>query len=301
MDLTIAAQGISLLLFFIRTSITAVLYLPYAILQCLSSQKVPATQEQDGDSSCVFYEGTVYHVRRKPVHNAFRYPVRIAVVDLDKPPSWWHEQAADHMTADEARAFAGTDGAVLLLTTPVSAGYTQNPISVYYCKGGSDGRLQQCIAEVTNTPWGERVTFLFRPEGQDVPKAMHVSPLMDMKSTWRIRAPLPDDRCWLEVSAVHPEMGPFFEARLTAARSAAAGRSESAGLTYLWRYGFMPHRVAFWIYWQALKLLWKGVPFYGYPSRETRVAAVRMATNPRNSQNRHFVWRNPLHYPWNAE
>ncbi len=39
-----------------------------------------------------------------------RYPVRIAVVNLDKPPRWWHEQAADHMTADEARAFAGTDG-----------------------------------------------------------------------------------------------------------------------------------------------------------------------------------------------
>ncbi|CAL8469053.1 g8594 [Coccomyxa elongata] len=300
MDLTIAAQGVSLLLFFIRTSITAVLYLPYAILKCLTSQKAPATQEQDGDGSCVFYEGTVYHVRRKPIHNAFRYPVRIAVVDLDKPPKWWHKQAADHMTANEARAFAGTDGAVLLLTTPVSAGYTQNPISVYYCNGGSDGRLRQCIAEVTNTPWGERVTFLFRPEGQDVPKAMHVSPLMDMKSTWHIRAPLPGDRCRLEVSAVHPEMGPFFEARLTALRSTVAGRSETAGLTYLWRYGFMPHRVAFWIYWQALKLLWKGVPFFGYPSRETRAAAERMASNPTTSQNRHFVWRNPLQYPWNA-
>lgn len=34
----------------------------------------------------------------------------MAVVDLDSPPDWWHEQAGDHMTADEARAFAGTDG-----------------------------------------------------------------------------------------------------------------------------------------------------------------------------------------------
>jgi hypothetical protein len=39
-----------------------------------------------------------------------RYPVRIALVDLDAPPSWWPEQAADHMTASEARQFAGTDG-----------------------------------------------------------------------------------------------------------------------------------------------------------------------------------------------
>ncbi|KAK9908354.1 hypothetical protein WJX75_006503 [Coccomyxa subellipsoidea] len=249
--------------------------------------------------SCIFYEGTVYHIRRRPIHNSFRYPVRMAVVDLDSPPDWWHEQAGDHMTADEARAFAGTDGSVLLLTTPVSAGYTQNPISVYYCKEAG-GSLRHCIAEVTNTPWGERVTFLFHPEGQDVPKAMHVSPLMDMKSTWRIRAPLPGERCSLEVSAEHPEMGPFFDARLTAVRSRARGRSEYAGLTCLWKYGFMPHRVAFWIYWQALGLLWRGVPLFGYPSPETRAVAEKKATNPVNSQERHFVWRNPLHYPWNA-
>ena len=34
-------------------------------------------------------------------------------------------------------------------------------------------------------PLGEPgVTFLFRPDGQRVPKAMHVSPFMDMRSTW---------------------------------------------------------------------------------------------------------------------
>lgn len=41
-----------------------------------------------------------------------RYAVRVALVDLDAPPAWFlKRQAADHMTADEARAFAGTDGA----------------------------------------------------------------------------------------------------------------------------------------------------------------------------------------------
>ena len=46
------------------------------------------------------------------------------------------------------------------------------------------GGLRACIAEVTNTPWGARVTFLFDPAGQDVPKSMHVSPFMDMQATW---------------------------------------------------------------------------------------------------------------------
>lgn len=49
-----------------------------------------------------------------------------------------------------------------LLTHPSSAGYTQNPISVYYCYNADSSQLEQCIAEVTNTPWAERVTFLFR-------------------------------------------------------------------------------------------------------------------------------------------
>ncbi len=41
-------------------------------------------------------------------------------------------------------AFAGH---VLLLTNPISAGYTQNPISVYYCHGAA-GSLVRGIAEV---------------------------------------------------------------------------------------------------------------------------------------------------------
>ena len=74
-------------------------------------------------------------------------------------------------------------GQVFLLTTPISVGYSQNPISVYYCLSAT-GHLETCIAEVTNTPWAARVTFLFKPDGQDVPKAMHVSPFMDMRSSW---------------------------------------------------------------------------------------------------------------------
>jgi hypothetical protein len=37
------------------------------------------------------------------------------VVDLDAPPRWFADhQARDHMTAAQAREFAGTDGALFL-------------------------------------------------------------------------------------------------------------------------------------------------------------------------------------------
>lgn len=37
---------------------------------------------------------------------------------------------------------------------------------------------------MTNTPWNERVTFVFDPAGARVAKALHVSPFMDMHNTW---------------------------------------------------------------------------------------------------------------------
>jgi hypothetical protein len=43
--------------------------------------------------------------------------------------------------------------------------------------------------QVTNTPWGERVTFVFDPHNEgnvDIKKSLHVSPFMDMTSTWSV-------------------------------------------------------------------------------------------------------------------
>lgn len=34
------------------------------------------------------------------------------------------------------------------------------------------------VLQVTNTPWGERVTFLFNPNSDLVAKPLHVSPFM---------------------------------------------------------------------------------------------------------------------------
>ena len=42
---------------------------------------------------------------------SIRYPVRMALVNLDDAPAWFTGQARDHMSAADARAMAGTDGA----------------------------------------------------------------------------------------------------------------------------------------------------------------------------------------------
>lgn len=298
MDWQLLAQAINLIGCIVYHTTAAVLSLPWTILFYLGLRQRSDTG--DPPESATFYEGNVVHIRRAPRVNKFRYAVRMAVLDLDRPPAWFaRSQAADHMTADQARAFAGTDGPVKLLTDPISAGYVQNPISVYYCysraeetgqaqgKGGGgkaadkvaaaaqggEGtpRLERCIAEVTNTPWNERVTFVFDPAGQSVRKALHVSPFMDMQNTWHLEAPEPRDTLKLVVRATHPVHGDYFYADLLA-RAAPPGRraarNEEAGLGVALSYAFMPHRVALLIYWQAVKLLVKGVPFYPPPSKE---------------------------------
>ena len=266
-----------------------------------------------------FVVGRVHHARLHPVRRSFSYPLRLAVVDLDNPPSWFVKsgQAKDHLTAAAARARSGADGRVLLLTSPWTFGYVQNPISVYYVydmvytneRGGGDTKhendvgdcrfqnrtetkpkLRVCAAEVTNTPWGERVVFDFDPSGQRVPKSLHVSPFMDTAGDWFVSATDPMDlflnrasvdvkkkgdalktceKLAVHVNVVgHPLFGDYFRASFVGCVDnghSKHARNERAGLRILLRHACTPHRVAFWIYAQAVRVLWCGVPFFPPP------------------------------------
>jgi len=207
-------------------------------------------------------------------------------------------------------------------------------------------RLRRCIAEVTNTPWGERVSFVFDPRGAAVPKALHVSPFMDMRNVWLLRATDPlvcpgaaaaaaaaaappaasaaatedeaaaaggaagggnshdasstgrGSRVVLSVLVDHPELGRYFDAQFVGRAVAAAeeergaagggagaggrraggdGRSERGGLRMLWRYGFLPQRVALWIYVHAVLLALKGVRVQPKPAAATYAARAQAA------------------------
>ena len=222
-----------------------------------------------GGAGAVFFEGWVFHSRRSPARHSFRLPLRLALVDLDAPPDWWDGRG--HFTAAQARAFAGTDGDVRLLTNPRAAGFVENPISVYYLYDGASGALVSAIAEVTNTPWGERVRFGFHPGGDVVPKSLHVSPFMDMKGRWAMRSTDPlRGSLELRVAVRHPEHGDdFFLAEYRAETSRLPHhRSEDGDLAMVWRFGLMPHRVAIWIYWHAVLLLRKGVGLFAPPAKD---------------------------------
>ncbi|KAJ4977190.1 hypothetical protein NE237_002296 [Protea cynaroides] len=237
------------------SSILSLLLLFRSVLPASSavSSSPPLNEEEE----VALYEGSVWHERRRPVHHSFRYSVRYALINLDRAKP---NTLLTHFSADQARHITATTGPVFFLTIPSSVGYEQNPLSVYYCYDveGSIQRLKKCIAEVTNTPWGERVSFVFNPDSDFVPKPLHVSPFMDMLGNWKMKVTAPGEHLFLAISVEHPELGDYFTATLTAKRVS----STSSVTIFFW---LMPQKVAVWIYWQALKLWWKNVSFIQHP------------------------------------
>ncbi|KAG6539037.1 hypothetical protein ZIOFF_004189 [Zingiber officinale] len=206
----------------------------------------------DRNAAVLLYEGRVRHARRRPVKHAFEYSVRYALIDLDGAPH------PSHLSAERAREIARTNGPVFLLTIPESVGYEQNPLSVYYCYDVEEGKgeegdgpkpsLKMCIAEVTNTPWGERVSFTFSPGSDVAAKPLHVSPFMDMQGNWHMFADAPGEDLSLVISVQHPTLGNYFTASLHAKRV----QSSSSSIFLEKFFWLMPHKVAVWIYWQII-------------------------------------------------
>jgi DUF1365 family protein len=177
----------------------------------------PAVRE----ASCL-YEGTLIHRRLRP-EREFRHSVAMAYIDLEELPSllggrlqrrgpglmrfrrsdYHGDPRLDLSTAvrDTVERQIGKRpaGPIRLLTTLRSLGLSFNPISVYYCFDDADERLHAVLAEVTNTPWGERSAYVLAGGSGQLEKRMHVSPFMPMDQTYSFSAAVPGDRLALTI------------------------------------------------------------------------------------------------------
>ena len=94
-----------------------------------------------------------------------------------------------------------------LLANPRYLGVGFNPVSFLFLHG-EDGGVESVIAEVTNTPWGERTAYVLdgRSRGPDgtirgsFEKRMHVSPFQPMDQTYEISVTRPRES-WASRSA----------------------------------------------------------------------------------------------------
>jgi len=239
------------------------------------------------------YKGWLRHRRFLPRQHRFSYRVFMMYLDLDEletvfnlSPLWseksWRpvrfqrsdflgdadiplDQAVRQRIQEETGHWH--QGPIRILTNLRYFGFIINPITCYYCFDENE-KLQTIVTEVTNTPWNDRVSYVLRcdPEKRfqriTFDKQMHVSPFnpMDMKYRWTSNNPAQMLTLNLETECGRQN---HVDATMALSREEiTAGSLNRILLLHPW----MTAKVAGSIYWQALKLWLKKVPFYNHPN-----------------------------------
>ncbi len=136
------------------------------------------------------------------------------------PPNIPLDQAVrDHV---ENESGVRPTGPIRLLSQISYFGFAFNPVSFYYCFDDSGDKVKKIVAEITNTPWGERHAYVLMASGTgtqtfEFDKRFHVSPFLDMDFKYRWGFSSPSDLLNIHMEN-HRVVGKAFDATLTLKR-----------------------------------------------------------------------------------
>ena len=240
------------------------------------------------------YKGWVRHRRVAPTRHQFRYRMFMLYLDLaelpqlfDGTPFWsarrralaWFKRSdylgppavpLDQAVRDLVQTRSGVrpDGPIRLLTHLRYFGYCMNPVSFYYCFNAAGDTLETIVAEITNTPWKERHSYVLsvgdsgaRVKRFGFDKDFHVSPFLPMDMQYRWSFTDPRERLFVHMQN-HKNGEQMFDATLALTEEPLSARALIAVLA---AFPLMTVKVIAAIHWQALLLWLKRTPFYEHP------------------------------------
>ena len=175
-------------------------------------------------------------------------------------------------------------GPVRLLTQLTYLGYTMNPVSFFYCYDLTGNKIEAVIAEVNNTPWGEQHVYVIAANqltekstvrSESIKKEFHVSPFFDLAMNYRMAFSVPSETLAVKIEnqALSSDSGnlqtdacprKYLDVTMKLRRKKLNGWNLN-GL--LLRYPAHSVQVVLGIYWQALKLYLKKIPFVPHPDK----------------------------------
>lgn len=240
------------------------------------------------------YSGHIFHTRHIPKHHSFSYPFFMWYLDLDtidqqgslgrwfSVKSWalsrFHRPdylgppqcSLAESVRDKMKSLTGSDvtGRVFGLLNLRTAGLYFSPVNFYY--GFNDtGEATHLLAEVSNIPWNERHYYAHRldrvPPETTNEKKFKVSPFNPSSKQlykWTIGTPADSLGITLEV---HDDRGHVFEASLNLQRQPFSRKSAR---NHIIKKPVMTAFIIAGIYWQALKIFLKGIPYVPYEKEE---------------------------------
>lgn len=231
------------------------------------------------------------------MRNEFTYRIGLLYLDLDELPRLFRRRALWSASRPNLAWFRRSDylgdprtpldvavrdkveeqtgrrpiGPIRVLTQLRTFGYLFNPVTFYYCFDATGDEVEVVLAQITNTPWKERHTYVLPrsrgagPHGLHfaLTKQFHVSPFMPMDQSYDWRFTRPGRALSIHMQSEGRDGQPF-DATLTLARQSLTRGSLAR---FLLTHPLQTFKVPVAIYWQALKLWWKGVPFHRHPAK----------------------------------
>ncbi len=266
------------------------------------------------------YQGKLRHRRFFPKRHEFSYSSTLFYIDLDELPELFEGVAGWSLNRANFGSFLRSDflgdsavplkeavrseaikllalgnytsvscpdGAVRMLTNLRILGFCFNPVTLYYLFNKNSDQPAMVLAQVNNTPWNERHTYLIHCDemtgkaNSQFDKKFHVSPFnpLDMAYHWISSVPAENLLVHMENHAhaissqdsSRESVSCHMDATLTLKRKPW---SKSLLQKLLWLQPWAAIKVPVAIYWQAVRLFLKGVPVYTHQSISPLPAAT---------------------------